>query len=109
MVLVVSAVTDKASAEQAVAELKVIAANLKKAQSRASTLGKPGAGRRAKLAAQMKSKDAELRKRLADSQATLQKAGPEATGILIEGMKELAPTMDELEALFEEPQGGKGQ
>jgi hypothetical protein len=50
--------------------------------------------------AKMKAKEAEMQQKMAGSQASLMKAGPEAAGILMRGMMELGPAMSEMGELF---------
>jgi hypothetical protein len=91
-----TSVHDKASAERIVADMRSIVEEMKKSEARAKALGEPGAELKAKLNAKMQAKEAELQKRIAGSQATLMKAGAEATGIITKGLKELAPALDRL-------------
>lgn len=102
MATALGSVADKASAERAMTDMKAIVGEMKKIAAHAKALGQPGADLRAKLDAKLKAKVAELQERMAGSQASLVKAGPEATGIIIKGMLELAPAMDEIAGLFKE-------
>ena len=97
-----SAVQDQATAERAVADMKSIVEEMKKIAPRAQALGEPGGELKARLAAKMKAKEADLQKKIAGSQAAMVKAGPEAAGIIMKGMAELAPTLGEMSALFDE-------
>jgi hypothetical protein len=100
MATAMSSVTDKATAEKAVAELKNVAQEMKKIGERAKALGQPSADVKAKLEAKMKAKQDEIEKRMAGSQASLMKAGQEAGEILIKGMLEVGPAMEEAGEIF---------
>jgi hypothetical protein len=75
---------------------------MKKIAARAKALGQPGANVRAKLEAKLKAKEDDIQQKIAGSQAAMMKAGPEATGILMKGMMELAPTLNETADIFAE-------
>jgi hypothetical protein len=100
MAIAMGSVADKASAEKAVADMKSIVGEMKRIAARAKTLSQPGPELRAKLDAKLKAKEADLEQSLAGSQATLVKAGPEAAGIIMKGLMELAPAIDEVSGLF---------
>lgn len=95
-------VTDKATAEKAVVELKGVGAELKKVAERAKAAGKPTDEVKTKLEAKMKAKEKELEAKMAGLQGSLEKAGVEAATILMKGMEELGPILEEVGKTFEE-------
>jgi len=101
MIAAMSSVTDKASAEKAVAEVKSVTEELKKLAARTKALGKPSAETKAKIEAKMKTKQDEVQQKMAASQAAMMKAGPEAMGIMMNGMMELGPAMIEVGKAFD--------
>jgi hypothetical protein len=101
MVTAMSSVTDKATAERAVAELKTVADEMKKLGERAKKLGEPSAELKTKLEAKMTAKQTEMQQKMAGAQASIAKAGPEAGMILMKGMMEFAPAMEEAGKLFQ--------
>ncbi len=100
MVTAVSAVTDKASAEKAVADLKSVGEELKKIAERAKKLGEPSADVKAKVDGKMSAKQAEITQKMMGMQASMMKAGPEAAAILGKGMMEFGATMQETGKMF---------
>lgn len=100
MVTAVSAVTDKASAEKAVADLKSVGDELKKIAERAKKLGDPSADVRAKIEGKMSAKQTEITQKMMGMQASMLKAGPEAAAILGKGMMEFGATMQETGKMF---------
>ena len=100
MVTAVSAVTDKASAEKAVADLKSVGDELKKIAERAKKLGEPSADVKAKVDGKMSAKQAEITQKMMGMQASMMKAGPEAAAILGKGMMEFGATMQETGKMF---------
>jgi hypothetical protein len=103
MKVVLSSVNDKPSAERAVSNMKTIVSDLKKAEARAKALGQPDAALKPKLAERMKRKMTELEKAFEDSQTVLARAGPEATAIVMKGMKDLGPDMDRVTGIYADP------
>ena len=101
MVGAMSSITDKASAEKAMTDMKGVAEELKKLGARAKALGKPSADVNAKIEAKLKAKQDELQQKMMASQAAMMKAGPEAMGIMMKGVQELAPAMAEVGKIFE--------
>ena len=100
MVTAVSAVTDKASAEKAVADLKSVGDELKKIAERAKKLGEPSADVKAKVDGKMSAKQAEITQKMMGMQASMMKAGPEAAAILGKGLMEFGATMQETGKMF---------
>ena len=101
MASAMSSITDKASAEKAVTELKAVAEEMKKLGERAKKLGEPSAEVKTKLEAKMIAKQTEMQKTMAGMQASMTKAGPEAGMVLMKGMAEIAPAMQEAGKLFQ--------
>lgn len=101
MASAMSSITDKASAEKAVTELKAVAEEMKKLGERAKKLGEPTAEVKTKLEAKMIAKQTEMQKTMAGMQASMTKAGPEAGMVLMKGMAEIAPAMQEAGKLFQ--------
>ncbi len=93
-------ITDKATAEKAVADMKVIANDMKAVSERAKKLGEPSADVKARIDASMKVKAEELQKKMMASMMKVATAGPEAMVVLQEGMKEIAPIMEEAGKTF---------
>ena len=93
-------ITDKATAEKAVADMKVIANDMKAISERAKKLGEPSADVKARIDASMKVKAEELQKKMVASMMKVATAGPEAMVVLQEGMKEIAPIMEEAGKTF---------
>ena len=93
-------VTDKASAEKAVAEMKAVAADMKGIAERAKKLGEPSGDVKTALEASMKAKTEELQKKMMGSMSKLAAAGPEAMAVIQAGMAEIGPTMEEAGKLF---------
>jgi type I site-specific restriction endonuclease len=87
-------VTDKASAEKAVTEIKSVTEELKKIAEKAKALGEPTGELKTKLEEKMKAKQAEIQQKMTASMAGLQKAGPEAAEVIMKGMMEIAPAME---------------
>ncbi len=101
MVTAMGSVADKATAEKAVAELKNVADEMKKLGERVKKLGEPSAEVKTKLEAKMTAKQTEMQQKMAGVQTSLTKAGPEAGMILMKGMAEFAPAMEEAGKLFQ--------
>lgn len=101
MATAMGSVTDKASAEKAVTDLKSVAEEMKKLGERAKKLGEPAAELKTKLEARMTAKQAELQQKMAGMQQSMAKAGPEAGMVLMKGMMEIAPAMEEAGKLFQ--------
>ena len=93
-------ITDKASAEKAVAEMKTVAGDMKSLGERAKKLGEPSGEVKTELEASMKAKTEELQKKMAGSMMKIAAAGPEAMEVLQAGMKEIGPSMEEAGKLF---------
>lgn len=100
MATAVSSVTDKASAEKAVAELKSVGEEMKKLAEKAKAMKDPSAEVQAKIDAKMKTKQEEIQKKMMGMQATLAKAGPEAATILMGGLAEFGKVMEEAGKAF---------
>jgi pyruvate formate-lyase activating enzyme-like uncharacterized protein len=100
MATAMSTVTDKATAEKAVVELKSVAEEIKKIAEKAKAMKDPTAEVQAKIEAKMKSKQEELGKKMMGAQANIVKAGPEAGKILMEGMAEFGKVMEEAGKAF---------
>jgi hypothetical protein len=96
----VASVTDKASAEKAVTEIKTVSTEMKAIAERAKKIGDPSKEVQAKLEAKMKTKQEEMVAKMVGAQANLTKAGPEAALILKGGMDEFGATMQEVEKAF---------
>ena len=101
MATALSSITDKASAEKAMTDMKSVVEDFKKLGTRAKALGQPSADVKAKTDAKMKAKQDEMQQKMMASQANMAKAGPEALGIIMKGMQELAPAMAEVGKIFE--------
>src|SRR5688572_9634924 len=81
-------VTDKASAEKAVVELRSIKEKMTDIRMRGKVLGKPAPDVDAALKTKMAAKGAELTKRLEELPKVLEKAEPEAMVIFQKGLQE---------------------
>ena len=95
-----TSITDKATAEKAVADMKVIANDMKAISERAKKLGEPSADVKARIDASMKAKADELQKKMMAGMMKVATAGPEAMAVLQAGMKEIAPIMEEAGKTF---------
>lgn len=95
-----TSITDKATAEKAVADMKVIANDMKAISERAKKLGEPSTDVKTRIDASMKVKAEELQKKMMASMMKVATAGPEAMVVLQEGMKEIAPIMEEAGKTF---------
>ena len=98
----VLSVTDKATADKAVAELLSVADDLKKIAAKAKGLGQPSDEIKAKIEAKMKAKTEEIQKKMETVPASLAKAGPEAAEVLGKGMEKFGAAMEEVGKAFEE-------
>lgn len=98
----VISVTDKATAEKAVAELMSVTEELKKIAPSAKGLGEPSAEVKEKIMLKMKAKQEEIQKKMETVPAQLQKAGQEAAQVLMKGMAGFGAAMQEVGKAFEE-------
>ena len=95
-----SSISDKASAERAVVEMKAAVADFKKLSERAKKLGDPTPEVKAKIEAEMKAQGEVLQKTMMASMGKLAAAGPEALAVLQAALKELLPAMEEAGKMF---------
>ncbi|MEK0450636.1 MAG: hypothetical protein RL088_2904 [Verrucomicrobiota bacterium] len=100
MATAVSSVTDKATAEKAVTELKSVGEEMKNLAEKVKAMKDPSAEVQAKIEAKMKAKQEEIQKKMMGMQANLTKAGPEAAAILMGGMAEFGKVMEEAGKAF---------
>lgn len=100
MATAMSSISDKASAEKAVADMRAAVADMKKLSERWKKLGEPTREVRTKIEAEFRPKGEKLGKAMVESMMQMVKAGPEALAILQAGMKELKPAMDEAGKMF---------
>ena len=95
-----SSISDKASAEKAVGEIKSAVADFKKLAERAKKLGDPTPEVKAKIEASMKAQGEVLQKTMMASMGKLVAAGPEALAVLQAALKDLSPAMEEAGKMF---------
>jgi hypothetical protein len=96
------AITDKASAEKAITECKDVAAQLLKIAERAKAIGKPSAEVKAQMEAKVKTRQEEFQKKMEGFGPILEKAGPDAAQVVMKGMQEIAPALEQMAKVFGE-------
>jgi hypothetical protein len=100
MAVTMGTITDKATAEKAMAELSSVVEEIKKIGARAKALGDPSADVQKKLEEKMKAKTQELQTKLTGAMVSMAKAGPEAAAIVAKGMQEFGAAMQEAGKAF---------